>query len=403
MKKYLILLTVIACVLPDIVAGGTSIFGFGPRLIGSYRNSYSTSAAGRGGYEMSLVDSLCINQMNYALWTRLENTSVSVSFNYNGISTKSNQADIYSTDANFMGGFLTLPLKRQKFVIGMGLTPRYINNTGIKVPGFGPDSNVVNKLYSKGNLSEAVLVGSYAPLPNVSFALEVGYDFGMIKDEISILYNNSVYSDIYIYDEYQLRGVNFGLNGFYAISAKIDLGLKYKSSTSITMHQERKSSHLAGSIKQSRDINLPALFALGANYKISPLWQTGIDCIYQNWSESYTVDDSKVGQINDSYRIGLGFEKSPVERRFVPFLQNISWRGGFSFSQLNVTVDGNPVYEYGISAGLSLPIRKHRNRIDIAFEFGQRGDAQSADLKEKFFGISLSLLSSERWFVREKR
>jgi hypothetical protein len=352
---------------------------------------------------MSFVDSLCINQMNYALWTRLENTSVSVSFNYNGISTKSNQADIYSTDANFMGGFLTLPLKRQKFVIGMGLTPRYINNTGIKVPGFGPDSNVVNKLYSRGNLSEAVLVGSYAPLPNVSFALEVGYDFGMIKDEISILYNNSVYSDIYIYDEYQLRGVNFGLNGFYAISAKIDLGLKYKSATSITMHQERKSSHSAGSIKQTRDINLPALFALGANYKISPLWQTGIDCIYQNWSESYTVDDSKVGQINDSYRIGLGFEKSPVERRFVPFLQNISWRGGFSFSQLNVTVDGNPVYEYGISAGLSLPIRKHRNRIDIAFEFGQRGDAQSADLKEKFFGISLSLLSSERWFVREKR
>jgi hypothetical protein len=132
-KKYLILLTVIVLVLPDMVAGGTSIFGFGPRLIGSYRNAYSTSAAGRGGYEMSFVDSLCINQMNYALWTRLENTSVSVSFNYSGISTKSNQADIYSTDANFMGGFITLPLKRQKFVIGMGLTPRYINNTGIKV------------------------------------------------------------------------------------------------------------------------------------------------------------------------------------------------------------------------------------------------------------------------------
>jgi hypothetical protein len=401
-KKNLYLIIVIAFVLPDMVAGGTSIFGFGPRLIGSYKNSFSTSAAGRGGYEMSFVDSLCINQMNYALWTRLENTSVSVSFNYSGISTKSDQVDIYSTDANFMGGFLTLPLKKQKLVIGMGLTPRYMNNTGIKVLGFGPDSNVTNKLFSKGNLSEAVVAGSYSPLPAVSFALELGYDFGMITDELSILYNNSVYSDIHIYDEYQMRGVNYGVNAFYTVSGKIDLGLKYKSSTKLTIHQERKSSHSSGSIKQNRDINLPALFALGANYKISPLWQAGIDCIYQNWAEAYTVDGSKVGNIDDTYRIGLGFEKSPVEKRFVPFMQNISWRGGLFFSQLNVSADDNPVYEYGLSAGLSLPIRKHRNRVDIAFEFGQRGDTQSTALKEKFFSISLSILSSERWFVREK-
>ncbi len=394
---------VIAFILPNVVTGGTSIFGFGPRLIGSYRNSYSTSASGRGGYEMSFVDSLCINQMNYALWTKLENTSISVSFNYSGISIKSDQADIYSADAGFMGGFVTLPLKKQKFVLGLGLTPRYMNNTGIKVLGTGPDSSVTQKVFSKGNLSEAVLVGSYSPVHQISLALEVGYDFGMITDELSILYNNIVYSDIYISDEYQMRGMNFGLNGFYAISEKVDLGLKYKSPTQITMHQERKSNHSSESIKQIRNIDLPSLFALGISYKMSLLWQTGIDCIYQNWKGSYTVDDSKVEHINDSYRIGLGFEKSPAEKRFVPFFQNISWRGGLFYSQLNITVNDNPVYEYGISAGLSLPIRKHRNRVDIAFEFGQRGDANSNILNEKFFGISLSVLSSERWFVREKR
>jgi hypothetical protein len=115
------------------------------------------------------------------------------------------------------------------------------------------------------------------------------------------------------------------------------------------------------------------------------------------------VDEEKIEQIRDSYRIGLGFEKSPVEKRFLPFLQNLSWRGGVFFSQLNVTVNDNPVYEYGLTAGLSIPIWKHRNRIDLAFEFGQRGDAKSTLLREQFFGISFSLSSSEQWFVREKR
>jgi hypothetical protein len=402
-KKYISFLIALTFVLPNMVTGGTSIFGFGPHMIGSYRSPYSTSALGRGGYELSFVDSLCINQMNYALWTRLENTSISLNFNYTGTSTKSDQSDIYSTDAGFTGGYITLPLWKQKLVLGMGLTPRCINDIGIKVLGVGPDSNATQKLFSKGNLSEAVMVGSYSPVPKISLALEVGYDFGMIKDEMSLLYNNSIYSDIFVYDEYQMQGVNFGVNGFYTISEKFDLGFKYKSPTQISVHQERKSSNLSGSIKQTRDVNLPALFALGLSYKMSPLWQTGIDCIYQDWEGSYTVDGSKVMNINDSYRIGLGFEKSPVEKRFMPYLQSLSWRGGLFFSQLNVTVQDNPVYEYGISAGLSLPIRRHRNRVDLAFEFGQRGDAKSNILHEQFIGISVSVLSSERWFVREKR
>jgi hypothetical protein len=169
------------------------------------------------------------------------------------------------------------------------------------------------------------------------------------------------------------------------------------------MHQERKSSNLPESIKQTIDIVIPSLFGLGLGYRISPLWHTGLDCIYQNWQRQYTVDEEKIEQIRDSYRIGLGFEKSPVEKRFLPFLQNLSWRGGVFFSQLNVTVNDNPVYEYGLTAGLSIPIWKHRNRIDLAFEFGQRGDAKSTLLREQFFGISFSLSSSEQWFVREKR
>jgi hypothetical protein len=402
-KKYLDVAIFIAFMLPAHAIGGSSIFGFGPQLLGSYRYAYSVSALGRGGYEMSFIDSLNVNQMNYALWTKLERTTVSLNFRYAGIYTESNRAHVNSTDASFMGGFLTLPLKLKKIVVGLGLAPRLMNNIGIKLAHIGPDSNIVQKIQSKGNLSEALLIGSFSFIPRISFAFEVGYDFGMITDKNSILFNNSAYSDIIIYDDYQMQGTNFGVNCFYEINDKFNLGLKYKSTTHLSINDERNSSNLPAPIKQTLTADLPSLIACGLDYQVSELWQLGLDFIYQDWARSYRLNDQRVENVKDSYRIGLGFEKSPIERRFIPYFQDLSWRGGMFFGQQNVTVNENPVYEYGITVGISFPIRKHRNRIDIAFEYGQRGNANSTILNERFFGLSFSLSSSEQWFVREKR
>ena len=403
MKKFLGTLFLISFVLLNNVSGGTSIFGFGSGLVGSFRYPYSVSALGRGGSEMGFIDSLSINQLNYALWTKLERTSISLNFRYIGIRTEFYDEHITSNDGKFMGGFITLPLMRKKLVLGVGLAPRLMSDIGIKITNVGPDERTVVKVQSKGNLSEATLVGSFSFISGLSFAVETGYDFGMITDKTAILFNRLAYSDIIIIDEYQMQGINYGLNCFYEISDKFNLGLKYKSTTDLTIHDERKSSNLPSSVKQTRTVSIPMLIAGGLTYKMGDLWQTGLDLVYQDWASSYRIDDQKVENVNDSYRLGLGFEKSPVERRFVPYIQEITWRGGMFFSRLNITSENNPVYEYGVTMGIGLPIRKNRSCINIAFEFGQRGSLESSNLKERFFGVALSLSSSEQWFVREKR
>jgi hypothetical protein len=402
-KFITILGILLVLIVPYSVPAGTSIFGFGPQRIGSSRYPYSVAALGRGGSEMGFVDSLNINMMNFASWTKLERTSISLNFSYNQIETKSDEARTQSSDGSFNGGFVTFPLLKKRFVMGLGLLPRISSDVGIQIVEAGPDQNTTQKIESDGNLAEALIAGTFALSSKTSMAGEVGYDFGVIRDIISVLYNDIAYGDLVIYDEYQMQGINYGISAFHEFNDRLSTGIRYKSTTQLTVHQERISSSMVSSVKQIRSFELPALVAIGLNYKFSPFWQIGMDGIYQNWSGSYAVDDQNVNDVQDSYRLGVGFEKSPEDKRFLPFFKSISWRGGLHLSRLNVDVNNNPVYEFGVTTGFGLPIIKHRNRIDVALIFGQRGSPKSTVLYENFFGITLSLLSSELWFVRQKR
>lgn len=403
MKTLLKILPLLSILLPFRVSAGTSIFGFGPQLIGSYQYPYSTSALGRGGSEMSFVDSLGINYMNYALWTKFERTTVSIGLTYTGISTKSAFASTSSSDANFRGGFVAVPLKQKKLVFGFGLMPVYTNSFGVQLDNRGPDNAVTQKIEAKGNITEALLLFGIALSDRLALALDGGYDFGIIIDKISVLYNDQAYSDITVSDEFQSRGVNIGLSAFYEMTDRFSMGIKYKSRTHCSVNTERTSSNLPETQKGTKTVVYPALSALGLNYKLKQHWQIGLDFIYQDWEKSYRIDDEKSKRISDSYRFGLGVEKSPGDRRFVPYLQDISWRGGFFFSQLNVKIENNPVMEYGVTGGVSLPIRKNRTRIDISFEYGIRENTGSTFLQEKLLKINFALLNSEVWFSREKR
>jgi hypothetical protein len=70
---------------------------------------------------------------------------------------------------------------------------------------------------------------------------------------------------------------------------------------------------------------------------------------------------------------------------------------------MNVKVYDKPVMEYGITAGLSLPIRKNRTRLDISAGYGIRENTGSGPVKENFLSINFALLNSEVWFERERR
>ena len=140
-----------------------------------------------------------------------------------------------------------------------------------------------------------------------------------------------------------------------------------------------------------------------ANLQLWGPWQLGGDIAYQNWHNGYLLDNVAHDNINDGFRLGVGIERGPEDKKYTSYFKNINIRGGAFISQLNSSSKGEKIYEYGVSFGLGFPIVKNHNRIDIAAEFGQRGDLDLNFLRELYFKFNFSLSTNELWFVQQER
>ena len=58
--------------------------------------------------------------------------------------------------------------------------------------------------------------------------------------------------------------------------------------------------------------------------------------------------------------------------------------------------------EYGISFGLTFPMKKSKTTIDLGIEAGSRGTTQAGLIKENFINFNFGVSISESWFHKRK-
>ena len=126
---------------------------------------------------------------------------------------------------------------------------------------------------------------------------------------------------------------------------------------------------------------------------------SGIDISYALWRKGYKVDDRAVTGINNSHHIGIGIEKIPLHSK----KERITYRAGIFYGQLNLYANYARIKEYGISLGLGFPLLIQHNRLNVAVQYGQRGEQSKNLAEETFVRFNLSLSTSELWFNRDIR
>jgi len=402
MRKLSLLITLVFC--SGTLWASSSIFGFGPNLIGSYQYQYSTSALGRGGYEMAYLDSMNLNQMNFATWPFLSRTTVSFNMSYQGMNIESQSGQSqFDSKANFNGGFIAWPLIQKRLTLGIGLAPLSVSDLGVQIQNVGVGTKGIQTVNSSGTISEAKVVIALALNKNMGFALVPSFTFGMIRDFVRIKFDDIAYGDVAIENNYQFTGFGLAGNAYLNFWDFLALGAKIKVPSSLTVKTEQRSIVAAKPYDDIRSITLPFDIVVGANIKLWGQWQIGGDLAYQNWHNGYLLDNVAMDNINDGLRLGVGIERGPEEKKYTSYFKNINIRGGAFVSQLNSSSQGEKIHEYGLSFGFGFPIIKNQNRIDMAFEFGQRGDLDLNFLREMFFRFNFSLSTNELWFVQQER
>ncbi len=381
-----------------VLSYSQSLFSSSDKTIGFLQIPYSSAGSARS-FEIASTDSLNVNAQNFSMWTNISNTTISVIAGYDGASaTDKNNDNFYSDLFNFQGALLGIPLQKKKMVLGIGLQP--ISNIDRRfVDTLNTDSPEIESLYLKGGLGRALINVSYSPMK--IFGLGIGYEFtfGSIKENYII--NNEEVSlyRIEIDKESRFFGHSFILSANAKPMQNLTVGLFSRLPVNTEVEILRSSYSAEVNESQTVEITLPAQYGLGLEYIMKPRLKVGLDLLYQDWEQGYKIDNQKVGSFQDKfYRFGMGIERTQSKKRFTDFFEQMDFRAGLFYGNLNQTSNNNSVNEYGLSLGFSLPIIRYISVLDISGKIGRRGSLSKNAFKETFYSFGVTFSASELWF-----
>ncbi len=376
---------------------GESLFGIRNRTLGLTQHTYASSGKGRS-YEIAHSDSMQLNYRNQAAWTDIAYTIFSIKAGYGGAFSDTDDKSTYNDDANFQGGLLAFPIMKNKLVFGMSILPVTSVNQRVQ-DVYTQDQLTINRnLTIKGGLSRARVGFTYGFLPKVSLGLSYEYTFGKITENLLQELTDYTTTNILVEYDYRYTANSFVLSAFSHLTDKMNLGMVIRPSLNLKSKRtgQTESDALNEPVKTS--ITLPAEFSFGMEYNLSPRYIAGLDLFVQDWKNGFEMDGRKDPDQVMAYRVGMGIERKPSTRLFIGLTEQMAYRLGIFHGQLHYQKSSNPVTEYGLSMGLSLPIQRFRSGIDLSAIVGKRGSLSKNGLEETFISFDITINASELWF-----
>ncbi len=394
-KAILILLTLF---LTSSLFAGESYFGLINNSVGNLQTPYSAKGLGRS-FGIASRDSLQINYRNYAGWTGLPYTTITVNGEYGVLfaenQTKTNQLD----NANFKGAALGIPLVPRKWILGMNIQPYTNIEQRLKTLSMSDTSEVTQNIFMHGGLSRANILLAWKVMDELSLSLAYEYTFGLVSEDVLMDINDSFNSRL----DFTYRRQIDGHGAVFSMQAEpvkgLELGILFRPSVKGTLTRTGDTPSVSLNSGVDESIRLPAEYNIGFEYKAFDRYSFGADFIYQDWQNEYKVNDKTSAGFAPFYRLGFGVERSGSPRRFVNYSQIINWRFGLFYSQLPFELNNANIKEIGASLGTSLPLIRFRSKLDLYLNVSKRGDLTQNNLQEWVVRLGLSISANELWFV----
>ena len=314
--------------------------------------------------------------MQFRLWNRMGMTVGFVPYSYVGynfqtshtLTDKASGANITSYSTFSGNGGL------QQILVGFGY--RMFNNLSIGVNGaylYGDISHVNQTMFSNANAYRSVRRDQISVS---DYKLDFGLQYTLKlskKDQLNV-------------------GAIYGLG--HELNSK---GYKYDeiwSSTSTVL------TSTGDSIKNG--FELPQTIGAGFTYVHNDKLTIGADFTLQKWAETSFFGES--GQFTDRKKISVGMEYVP-DKLGRSYLKRINYRAGAYYSEPYTKIDGKDgAKEYGISAGISLPLHLYycKSYLSISGQYVHVAPQVSGMLKENYLKINLGLTFNEPWFMKRR-
>lgn len=261
-----------------------------------------------------------------------------------------------------------------------------------------------------GGINKVYWSNAFALGKNFSVGVNVNYNWGNIENRRKVLFTGGGGLGYSSLEKLNVANLNydFGVQFVTPLNKKykLTLGAVFANKTDITGDYEFTSLVLSDTVKHiARDeqiLNIPNSFGIGIALNKENKFIYTVDFSYHKWKEAATLfatgrGNSDLVQLQDSYKLGIGFEYTPDEISLSSYWDRVSYRFGGYYGRNYLKIKGNQLKEYGLTLGAGFPIRG-RSRMDVALELGTKGAVENGLVRERFARLSVSFSLFEAWF-----
>ena len=386
-------------------------YGYGDLVNQNFGNSKAM-----GGIAFGLRDGSQINPLNPASYTAID----SLTFLFEG--------GVSMQNANISDGALKLNVKNSSFdyiamqfrlhrrlAMSIGLLP--FSNVGYNVSQ-GYSETSASPSYTKQLLGDGGLHQLYAGLGvkvlnNLSIGANVSYFWGDITRTLAMVYPS--YTNV---DGQTVSNSYVETTGMSVRDYKLDFGIQYTQPIGkkhlVTLgavfspkHNLNNDTYVQTntSVITTKDtiatFGLPNSFGAGITYKYDDRLTVGVDYSLQKWGDVTYMNQPNA--FCDRTKISVGAEYLP-SKLGKTYFGHVKYRlGGYYTTPYYKTEAGERASrEYGVTAGLGLPIPRSRSIVSLTAQYVRVEGLQTGMLNENILRFSIGITFNERWFFKRK-
>ncbi|WP_263818340.1 outer membrane protein transport protein [Salinibacter sp.] len=410
---------------------GTIYSRFGMGSLVEFSSSQS-DAMGGGGYALR---SLNYNpDANPALWSDQVFTRLSGSAAYRSTSVEDGQGNSGRlSSGNVQALQFNFPLYERSLGVGISFQPYSRSNysatrTGQEPIGPRQDAEARYETTFSGSGGLHRLRGGLGYRVNDMLSVGATADllFGTLERRRRTTWAAPQLRNTIVSDGVQLSGLTSTLGGHlaladvfaeddaFSIGASVTLPANLSGEQYRTLDEDLARDTLS---TERGDVTLPWKGRLGLSYQPNARWTVVLDGAFEPWStfsNDFSTGASETvpsrfpaggpGTLADRWRLSTGAEVVPAgDDQLAGYFAQAAYRFGGYAERMYVRPDRETtLYEFALTAGISLPTSLSGTRIDLNTTAGTRGTTTNSLVRDRFFGVSLHVNFGERWFQRRK-
>jgi len=364
-------------------------------------------------------DSIHLNFQNPASYSNLKLTTFSLGGTYltTDLETNSQSEKARRTAIDY----LAVGLPFGKFGVAFGLMP--YSSVGYNIQSntaaTATDPQEIKQYSGTGGINKVFFGVGYALTKKLSIGIDYSYNFGKIQTYSfrfieGLQYGSREKNISDITGGLLNAGLTFNipinkkLNGFASLTYSPDSKLSSSNYRNIATIQY--SSTGAEILVQPSDIDvanttitLPSKLAVGFGIGQNKKWMLGTEITFQKSSNM----GNRFNDINDvnyenATRYSFGGFYIPNYNSFSKYYEKIIYRAGLRYENTGLIINNTSIKDYGVTAGVGLPLIGVFSNVNIGFEYGQRGTTSANLVQENYTNITVGFSLNDKWFQKRR-